>query len=708
MRNTVAAYNQYLRNYSPARFDADAQKAIEDIEWAKAKVSTDDAWAVNSYLADNPKGVHAVEGLKLQDQIDWKNSQTSNTVAAYKRYLEKHKDSANVSLATTALETAVVADKKRLAETMSKANAGNAEASFELSRRYDSGDGVDKDPKESVKWLTKAAEAGHVNAQYNLGILYENGDTVRKDVRQAADWYKKAADQGLADAQFSIGRLYVDGSGGTKDMTAAARYVDKAAEQGLHQAQYTLGMFYLNGEGGLNSKVDGLAWLMVASASGNSDIVYYSNKAQRQYGPAEITPAKKLAAEIAARIEESRIHRPDYKPPETLYKAAGEGNITVMKRLLDSGTDVNAKDKNGSHALTWALAGNHREAALFLLENGAAANLIDDDDDATPLLYAAGQGDAELVALLLKKNAPANTPNDRGETPLLRASSGGFIDVVAALVEHGADVNLSDDQYCSPMLAAASAGHAEVVEYLLGKNADPNIVAKYNQPPRSALLAAALNGHDKVIHILLKNHARDSWLSDVPGFNPKELDLKLFNEGKDGTVNIGGLPFFLGAHSVSRPWKAPEPRNSTGGTLFRWQSSKSNSPVGIIVIQDSRGNSTLATLQMPCYMGQGAISYPDGISVIAPDGPFVEVRVEWLTAPTAEHCTVTITRLNDTINAELDKDGKCAIVLKKVVLNEPITVRFLAGATVRKEIDFDCVLRSATEHGAFYPCNLGK
>ena len=44
------------------------------------------------------------------------------------------------------------------------ANLGDRLAIYELSQMYSLGIGVERDPDEAVKWLTKAAESGHVAA----------------------------------------------------------------------------------------------------------------------------------------------------------------------------------------------------------------------------------------------------------------------------------------------------------------------------------------------------------------------------------------------------------------------------------------------------------------------------------------------------------------------------------------------------------------
>ena len=57
------------------------------------------------------------------------------------------------------------------AETKAKAEAGDADAQFNLGVMYYQGLGVEQDFKEVVKWYQKAADQGDVEAQYNLGVM---------------------------------------------------------------------------------------------------------------------------------------------------------------------------------------------------------------------------------------------------------------------------------------------------------------------------------------------------------------------------------------------------------------------------------------------------------------------------------------------------------------------------------------------------------
>ena len=69
---------------------------------------------------------------------------------------------------------------------------------------------------------------------------------------------------------------------------------------------------------------------------------------------------------------------------ETLHIMCSKGDIWYVKRHLDKGSDVNAKDENG----------------------------------VTPLHYAAEGGYNEIVELLIDKGVDVNTKDNLGRTPL--------------------------------------------------------------------------------------------------------------------------------------------------------------------------------------------------------------------------------------------------------------------------------------------------
>ena len=78
-------------------------------------------------------------------------------------------------------------------ETGISADVNDANAQFEMGKRYETGDGLLVDYVEAQKLYRKAAEAGHAEAQRNLGFLYAEGRGVETNVAEAVKWFRKAA-----------------------------------------------------------------------------------------------------------------------------------------------------------------------------------------------------------------------------------------------------------------------------------------------------------------------------------------------------------------------------------------------------------------------------------------------------------------------------------------------------------------------------------
>ncbi len=64
---------------------------------------------------------------------------------------------------------------------------------------------------KAFDFYTKASNLGYAPAQNSLGILYETGYGVDYDPKKAAYWYKKAISQNLSAAMVNLARLKIQG-----------------------------------------------------------------------------------------------------------------------------------------------------------------------------------------------------------------------------------------------------------------------------------------------------------------------------------------------------------------------------------------------------------------------------------------------------------------------------------------------------------------
>ena len=153
----------------------------------------------------------------------------------------------------------------RFKQTLPGAEAGDAQAQYEIALMYEIGDGTKKDTKQTLKWLLKAAEQGHAPSRYKLGWMYANGIIVRQDYFLAAKYYRLAATfNNHADAQFRLGELHFNGRGVDHDYGKAIKYYTQAAGKGHAAAQYILSSMYAEGWGVKRDLITAYMWLKLS------------------------------------------------------------------------------------------------------------------------------------------------------------------------------------------------------------------------------------------------------------------------------------------------------------------------------------------------------------------------------------------------------------------------------------------------------------
>ena len=82
------------------------------------------------------------------------------------------------------------------------------------------------------------------------------------------------------------------------------------------------------------------------------------------------------------------------------------------------------------------------------------------------IVYAAGQGHAELVGLLLDRGVPINAAYEHDLTALMWAAGQGQADAVKLLLARGARTDLRDDRGLTAEQIARQAGHVQIAAAL--------------------------------------------------------------------------------------------------------------------------------------------------------------------------------------------------------------------------------------------------
>ena len=126
------------------------------------------------------------------------------------------------------------------------ADAGDAQAQFNLAIMYHNGQGTEPDAAKAIAYCTLAADNDIPPAQHYRGYLLMDEEIGTPNPEKAAHYWQRAAEHGIDDAQYQLGSLYVQGSGVSQDTDTAADWFEAAALQGHAPAQYNLGVLYAN------------------------------------------------------------------------------------------------------------------------------------------------------------------------------------------------------------------------------------------------------------------------------------------------------------------------------------------------------------------------------------------------------------------------------------------------------------------------------
>ncbi len=105
---------------------------------------------------------------------------------------------------------------------------------------------------------------------------------------------------------------------------------------------------------------------------------------------------------------------------DNLHRASKRGDLVAVKRhLAQDGADINLRDNwSGETALHCTSEEGHLEIVKFLVESGADKD-AKGSKDWTPLHFASRDGHMEIVKFLVEIGADKEAKDDEGWTPLI-------------------------------------------------------------------------------------------------------------------------------------------------------------------------------------------------------------------------------------------------------------------------------------------------
>lgn len=257
-----------------------------------------------------------------------------------------------------------------------------------------------------------------------------------------------------------------------------------------------------------------------------------------------VSSGGEFAMEMAARWPEglkaiiAKGIDPKIKAPAlgtALWTAAMEGDVNLVRLLIQSGADLNKTDNVGRTGVFFAASANHPEVVEALLAAGADPNRPA-VDKTSPLLAAVDQRADQCIKILLKYHADANAVSDEGHSPLMIAADRyrASTDTVQMLLAAGAKVNLRAKDGGSALMAAINSDNAEQVTLLLDAGADATAKLNDGRTPQDL----AIDG--------VKTHALQALLKmppehvDLAGASSSTVSLAWFQSALCARVTIDG------------------------------------------------------------------------------------------------------------------------------------------------------------------------
>jgi uncharacterized protein len=173
--------------------------------------------------------------------------------------------------------------------------------------------------------------------------------------------------------------------------------------------------------------------------------------------------------------------------PSLLDTAESGDHVAALQLLTAKGTNVNATAADGTTAIMYAAANGDLELVRALIRAGANVKLAN-QFGTSALTEAAIIGSAPIIEALLKAGADPNFRTPNGETPLMAAARTGKVDAAKALLAAGADINAKEtwgEQ--SALMWAAAQSQADMVKFLASNGANLNDHGKVNQWERKII-----------------------------------------------------------------------------------------------------------------------------------------------------------------------------------------------------------------------------
>ena len=163
---------------------------------------------------------------------------------------------------------------------------------------------------------------------------------------------------------------------------------------------------------------------------------------------------------------------------DLFFQAAALGQFEAVKEFIANGMDINTKCQyEGDTALTYAASEGDVPMVKWLLDNGADPDILNDAKE-TALHYATYNNSLDIVELLIEHGCELDYPKN---SPLIWAMRRDLQEMTHLMIKGGANLNQQDDEGDTPLMLAAEAGRKEIVRMLIDGGADISLKNKLGE-----------------------------------------------------------------------------------------------------------------------------------------------------------------------------------------------------------------------------------
>lgn len=187
-----------------------------------------------------------------------------------------------------------------------------------------------------------------------------------------------------------------------------------------------------------------------------------------------------------------------------LFQAVALGDKEKVIHLLNSGGDINARNKGRQTPILIAAQHQHYDLVRFLAEKGADID-AQDNKCFNPFIHGCIHNDLELVKLMVELGTDLTRLTRFGGNGLTPAAEKGHEEIVRFLLENtDINVNLTNTVGWTALIEAiilndGSEKMQRIVRLLLEHDADPRMTDEWGVPP---LELAKRKGYHEIVKIL--------------------------------------------------------------------------------------------------------------------------------------------------------------------------------------------------------------